>query len=156
MALIFNSYFILSYLKKYFWYSRDGANSQFLPYFYPFPIVCSLCLCVSCGTLEMALMSQFLIYLCPSLIICCLCLYSLYCEELYIDITNEIIAKIYIINAYNLYIVQSSDNSTVKKEGFFTWSFILIFNTFSNVWSHSYLFILLNLDKFYSLLSRSS
>lgn len=40
--------------------------------------------------------------------------------ELYIDITNEIIVKIYIINAYNLYIVQSSDKSIVKKEGFFT------------------------------------
>lgn len=74
--------------------------------------------------------------------------------ELYIDITNEIIVKIYIINAYNLYIVQSSDKSIVKKEGFFTWFFILIFNIFSNVWSHSYLFILLNFDKFYSLFSR--
>lgn len=41
MASILNSYSILSYLlKKYVWYSRDGASSYFLPYLYFFPCIC--------------------------------------------------------------------------------------------------------------------
>lgn len=68
MALNLNSEFSLLW-KKFSWHSRDGAGSQFLPYFHPFLLFVLFIYISFMCILQMAPALIFLDYFCPFLLV---------------------------------------------------------------------------------------